>query len=194
VLAACPGKPKGTAKLTATALRSTPDRSRAAKARCSAFHCSLSPVITVGETGLLRSPGTGRGRARSPPLDSPCRYSSGSTSVIFGAFRAHGGTIAGKPLYFTRHRISALVVDPRHGHLDGADAGQDLPRPVAAVAHHQAAGRSHRVRRRAPRCRHPARPAAPRQASPPRARSHRSATPGHPSSRPRGRSRRQGLR
>ena len=28
------------------------------------------------------------------PLDSPCRYSSGSTSVIFGVFRAHGGKIA----------------------------------------------------------------------------------------------------
>ena len=28
------------------------------------------------------------------PLDRPCRYSSGSTSVIFGVFRAHGGKIA----------------------------------------------------------------------------------------------------
>ena len=28
------------------------------------------------------------------PLDRPCRSSSGSTSVIFGVFRAHGGTIA----------------------------------------------------------------------------------------------------
>ena len=26
--------------------------------------------------------------------DSPCRYSSGSTSVIFGVLRAHGGKIA----------------------------------------------------------------------------------------------------
>jgi hypothetical protein len=28
------------------------------------------------------------------PDDSPCRYNRGSTSVIFGVFRAHGGTIA----------------------------------------------------------------------------------------------------
>ena len=28
------------------------------------------------------------------PLDRPCRYSSGSTSVIFGVLRAHGGKIA----------------------------------------------------------------------------------------------------
>ncbi len=28
------------------------------------------------------------------PLDSPCRYSNGSTSVIFGVFRTHGGKIA----------------------------------------------------------------------------------------------------
>jgi len=28
------------------------------------------------------------------PLDRPCRYSRGSTSVIFGVFRAHGGKIA----------------------------------------------------------------------------------------------------
>ena len=28
------------------------------------------------------------------PDDRPCRYSSGSTSVIFGVFRAHGGKIA----------------------------------------------------------------------------------------------------
>jgi hypothetical protein len=28
------------------------------------------------------------------PVDRPCRYSSGSTSVIFGVFRAHGGKIA----------------------------------------------------------------------------------------------------
>ncbi len=28
------------------------------------------------------------------PLDSPCRYSSGSTSVIFGVFRAQAGKIA----------------------------------------------------------------------------------------------------
>ena len=28
------------------------------------------------------------------PDDRPCRYSSGSTSVIFGVLRAHGGKIA----------------------------------------------------------------------------------------------------
>jgi hypothetical protein len=29
-------------------------------------------------------------------LDSPCRYSSGSTSVTFGLWRHHGGKIAGE--------------------------------------------------------------------------------------------------
>ena len=28
------------------------------------------------------------------PVESPCRYSSGSTSVIFGVLRHHGGRIA----------------------------------------------------------------------------------------------------
>jgi hypothetical protein len=28
------------------------------------------------------------------PVDRPCRYSSGSTSVTFGVLRAHGGKIA----------------------------------------------------------------------------------------------------
>ena len=28
------------------------------------------------------------------PVDSPCRYNSGSTSEIFGVLRAHGGRIA----------------------------------------------------------------------------------------------------
>ena len=45
----------------------------------------------------------------------------------------------GEPLPLTRARVGALVVDPRHGHLDRAGAGQDLPRLVIAVAHHQPA-------------------------------------------------------
>ena len=74
------------------------------------------------------------------PVDSPCRYSSGNTSVIFGVLRHHGGRIAEA----NRRRspgvgVDAAVVHPRHGHLDRARAGQDLAGLVGAVAHHQPA-------------------------------------------------------
>ena len=45
----------------------------------------------------------------------------------------------GEPPPLTRSRVGALVVDPRHGHLDRTRAGQHLPRLVIAVPHHQAA-------------------------------------------------------
>jgi hypothetical protein len=43
----------------------------------------------------------------------------------------------GEPLALASVRIDALVVDPRHGHLHRARAGQHLARLVIAVAHHQ---------------------------------------------------------
>ena len=48
-----------------------------------------SQLITrIAEPGNCPSAGT------KSPLDRPCRHSSGSTSVIFGVLRAHGGKIA----------------------------------------------------------------------------------------------------
>jgi hypothetical protein len=45
----------------------------------------------------------------------------------------------GEPLSLARHRISALVVDPRRGYFHRTRAGQHLPRLVIAIAHHQTA-------------------------------------------------------
>ena len=72
---------------------STPDRSRAAKARCSACHVSVSRMIT-GPDSPAAEPRNWPSAGTKSPLDRPCRYSSGSTSVTFGVLRAHGGKIA----------------------------------------------------------------------------------------------------
>jgi hypothetical protein len=50
-------------------------------------------VITGADSPAAEPRNWPRAGTKSP-LDSPCRYSSGSTSVIFGVFRAHGGKIA----------------------------------------------------------------------------------------------------
>jgi hypothetical protein len=53
----------------------------------------VSRVITAAGSPA-GEPRNWPGAGTKSPLDSPCRYSSGSTSVIFGVLRAHGGTIA----------------------------------------------------------------------------------------------------
>jgi hypothetical protein len=53
----------------------------------------VSRVITAGDSPAEEPRNWPRTGTKSPP-DRPCRYSSGSTSVIFGVFRAHGGKIA----------------------------------------------------------------------------------------------------
>ncbi len=45
----------------------------------------------------------------------------------------------GEPLPLPGHRVRPPVIDPRHGHLHSARAGQHLPRLVTAVADHQPA-------------------------------------------------------
>jgi hypothetical protein len=50
-------------------------------------------VITAGDSPAAE-PRNWPSVGTKSPLDRPCRYSSGSTSVIFGVFRAHGGKIA----------------------------------------------------------------------------------------------------
>src|SRR6516164_6879254 len=62
-------------------------------AAASAVHVSAS-LVTVDDDSPACEPGNWPSAGTKSPLDSPCRYSSGSTSVIFGVFRAHGGKIA----------------------------------------------------------------------------------------------------
>jgi hypothetical protein len=95
-------------------------------------------VITAADSPADEPRNWPRAGTKSP-LDSPCRYSSGSTSVIFGVFRAHGGkNRRTEPLPFAGGRVGALVVDPRGSDLDRTSAGQHLPALVIAIAHHQA--------------------------------------------------------
>ena len=53
----------------------------------------MSRVITAADSPA-EEPRNCPSAGTKSPLDSPCRYSSGSTSVIFGVFRHHGGKIA----------------------------------------------------------------------------------------------------
>ena len=61
--------------------------------RCSAFQVSVSFVIT-GADSPAELPRNWPSAGAKSPEDSPCRYSSGNTSVIFGVLRHHGGRIA----------------------------------------------------------------------------------------------------
>jgi hypothetical protein len=63
-------------------------------------------VITAADSPAAEPRNWPRAGTKSP-LDSPCRYSSGSTSVIFGVFRAHGGKIAEQNLI--RSPVAGLV-------------------------------------------------------------------------------------
>jgi len=49
-------------------------------------------VITAADSPAAEPRNWPRAGTKSPD-DSPCRYGSGSTSVIFGVFPAHGGKI-----------------------------------------------------------------------------------------------------
>jgi hypothetical protein len=53
----------------------------------------VSRVITAADSPAAEPRNCPRAGTKSPD-DRPCRYSSGSTSVIFGVLRAHGGKIA----------------------------------------------------------------------------------------------------
>ena len=61
--------------------------------RCSAFQVSVSLVITDADSPA-ELPRNWPSAGTKSPVDSPCRYSSGNTSVIFGVLRHHGGRIA----------------------------------------------------------------------------------------------------
>jgi hypothetical protein len=64
-----------------------------AKARCSPFQVSVSFVTAEAESPTLE-PRNWPSAGTKSPLDRPCKYSSGSTSVIFGVLRHQGGRIA----------------------------------------------------------------------------------------------------
>ena len=72
------------------------------------------------------------------PVDSPCRYSSGNTSVTFGLLRHHGGRITDR----NRTR-SPLTGSTRRSSTRGARTATapsrrgDLALAGVAVAHHQ---------------------------------------------------------
>src|SRR5713101_4006361 len=65
---------------------------RLEKWRCSSWHWVVRRVITDAErpAELPKNPSSAGTKS---PLDMPRKYSSGSTSVTFGDFRHHGGTI-----------------------------------------------------------------------------------------------------
>ena len=70
-----------------------PDRSRSPKALASSCHCAVSRVIDAADSPAPVPRNCSSAGPKSP-VDSPCRYSSGSTSVICGDLRAHAGRIA----------------------------------------------------------------------------------------------------
>src|SRR5215471_5342981 len=109
-------------------------------AAASAFHVSVSFAITEDDSPAPVSRNWPSAGTKSPE-DSPCRYSSGSTSVTCRVLRAHGGKIAEENrIRCPLPGVGALVIDPRCRHLHRARAGQHRPRLGGAVAdHHPAA-------------------------------------------------------
>ena len=59
----------------------------------SSVHCAVSR-LTVADDKPAAEPRNCSSAGTKSPVDRPCRYSSGSTSEIFGDLRAHGGRIA----------------------------------------------------------------------------------------------------
>jgi hypothetical protein len=62
-------------------------------AAASAVHVSVS-LVTVDDDSPALLPRNCPSAGTKSPLDRPCRYSSGSTSLTCGVLRAHGGRIA----------------------------------------------------------------------------------------------------
>jgi len=66
---------------------------RALKARCSSCHCVVSRVIVEADRPAPEPRNCSSAGPKSL-LDSPCKYTSGSTSATFGDLRAQAGRIA----------------------------------------------------------------------------------------------------
>ena len=62
-------------------------------AACSACHCSVSRWIELDDSPEASSPSRSLSAGPKSPVESPCRYRIGSTSVTFGDRRAYAGRI-----------------------------------------------------------------------------------------------------
>ena len=146
-------------------------------------HVVHTRQVPLGERLLLGLPGLGQLRDRrggqalgvprncpsagtKSPDESPCRYSSGSTSLdLRGLARPRRQDRRREPLPLTGFRVDTLVVDPRRVHRPPRPRRWSPPRLVVAVAHHQPPPVLVATRRRTGRSRRRPRPAAPRPAS-----------------------------
>jgi hypothetical protein len=91
---------------------------------CSAFHYSVGFVITAADRPFVEPRNCPKAGTKSP-LDRPCKYNSGSTSVIFGVLRAHAGRIAEANRFGSPVSGSVrLSLTPWCSHLHHAGAGQ----------------------------------------------------------------------
>ena len=88
--------------------------------RCSSCQAPVSRVIAEADRPAPEPRNCSSAGTKSLDLKGPCRYSSGSTSVIFGLLRHHGGKIAEEKrlrspvsgsvrLSFTRGTVTSTV-------------------------------------------------------------------------------------
>ena len=95
--------------------KTTPDRSRSAKLRCSAFQVSVSLLITGADSPAVEPRNCPSAGTKSP-VERPCRYSSGNTSVIFGVFlgefaRVHRQLRTPRMVVVVRHLLTDADLD-----------------------------------------------------------------------------------
>src|SRR5690606_6793536 len=113
------------------------DRSRFMNALRSACHCLVSRVMTAELSPAAEPKNSSRAGTKSP-VDMPCRYSSGSTSVTFGLLRHHGATMAERNRWRPPEAgVDATVVHPGRLDLDGTRRRGDGARLGMPVADHQ---------------------------------------------------------
>src|SRR5215211_9385616 len=104
---------------------------------CSACHWVVSRVITDGDSPAELPKNSVNAGVKSP-VDSPCRYSSGSTSATLGLLRHHGGTI--ELLNVALAPVSGstrAVIDSRRSDLHRARHRGDRARSSMTVTGHQ---------------------------------------------------------
>jgi hypothetical protein len=62
-------------------------------AACSSYHASVSRPIELDDSPEASSPSRSRSAGPKSPVESPCKYKIGSTSVTFGDRLAYAGRI-----------------------------------------------------------------------------------------------------
>src|ERR1035441_8912045 len=107
-------------------------------AAASAVHVSVS-LVTVDDDSPALLPRNWPSAGTKSPDDSPCRYSSGSTSLTWGVLRAHGGRIAEENRIRCPVPGSVRLSFTRGAVTSGPGAGHHGARLRGPVAHHQAA-------------------------------------------------------